>query len=291
MEKFFIKKDYADAKLILNQLSVKTNCFDAKGKVVPAKYLVCVDDDINSAYYAVDLYYQIFQAYKYYPMILCVGGKGALSKYTNVKGETEGKKLARTCETLGVLSSQVEILDNGTNTGLNCLDIYNELANKNAKVIMCLTKRLSLRFKQTFEFIDCQYPDKVSAKSLADVVASTFYYVPDESIEDMMQIYNCKGLCKGVMLLSEIASIYDRIVLYSGTIQKPVDFEISEEVELASLRLAKKYPLKINRFCFNGFWQFIWAYYSVLINKHKIKLAMGFIIADWKYNLRYKYSR
>ena len=43
MEKFFTKKDFADAETVLAQLSVKTNCFNKQGKVIPAEYLVCVD--------------------------------------------------------------------------------------------------------------------------------------------------------------------------------------------------------------------------------------------------------
>ncbi len=289
MEKFFCKQDFTDAEIVLAQLSVKTNCFDGKGKVVQAEYLVCIDDDITSAFYATDMYYQIYQTYGYYPIILCVGGVGPLSKYTNAKGESEGRKLARVCETLGALSSHVIVLDKGTNTGLNCLDIYSELFNKDKKAIMCVTKRLSLRLKQTFEYLDHQYPDKVSEVSLAKVVASTFYYVPDEKVEDMMQVYNCKGLCKGTMLFSEIASIYDRTYRYAGELQKPLNFDITKETAEAALRLAKKYPLKINMFCFSGIWQFIWVYCSILKNKNHIKLAMRLALKEWQNELRDKY--
>ena len=290
MEKFFTEKDFADAKIVLSQLSVKTNCFDKNGKVVNAEYLVCVDDDITSAFYASDIYYQIHQTYGYYPTVLCVGGVGLLSKYTNKKGESEGQKLARVCETLGVLSSHIKVLDKGTNTGLNCLDIYSEVANRGARIIMCLTKRLSLRVKQTFEYLDHQYPDKVSKVSLIKVVDSTFYYVPEENVEDMMQMYNCKGLCEGAMLLSEIASIYDRTYRYAGNLQKPLDFDITKETAQAALRLAKKYPLKINMFCFNGIWQFVWAYCSVLRNKKRIKQETGFVLRKWRLELKGKYG-
>ncbi len=287
MEKFFCEQDYADAKIILAQLSVRTNCFDARGKVTPAKYLACVDDDITSAFYAVDIYFQIYHAYGYYPTILCVGGVGPLSKYTNNPGESEGQKLARVCEALGVMSSQLMILDKGTNTGLNCLDIYNAVKNDNGwKVIMCLTKRLSLRLKQTFEFLDKQYPDKVDAKALANIVDSTFYYVPEESVDDMMQVYNCKGICKGVLLFSEVASIYDRISRYSGKLQKPLNFEVPSDVKVASKRLAKKYPLKINMYCFNGFWQFSWVYSYILRKKKYIQEETQKKITSWRFFLR-----
>ena len=288
MEKFFTKKDYADAETVLAQLSVKTNCFNGED-ILPAKLLVCIDDDITSAFYATDLYYRIYKTYGYYPAILCVGGVGPLSKYTNNKGESEGKKLARVCEQLGVLPAHLIVDDKGKNTGMNCLDIYNEAVNTRWKVIMCLTKRLSLRLKQTFEYLDHQYPDKVNAEALSKLVSSTFYYVPEESVEDMMQLYNCKGLCKGAMLLSEIASIYDRTSRYSGKLQKPLDFDITRETAGAALRLAKKYPLKINMFKFNGIWQFVWAYFSILKNKKRIRFATCIAVKNWRRELREKY--
>ena len=49
-------------------------------RVVNAEYLACVDDDITSAFYATEMYYQIHDTYGYYPTILCVGGVGPLSK-------------------------------------------------------------------------------------------------------------------------------------------------------------------------------------------------------------------
>ena len=289
MEKFFTKNDYADAEKILAQLSVKTNCFDVNGKIVSAKYVVCIDDDITSAFYAADLYHLIFQTYGFHPTVLCVGGVGPLSKYINPKGESEGKKLEKVCLLLGVFATHIVVLDNGTNTGLNCLDIYNEVAKDIGSVVVCLTQRLSLRFKQTFEFLDHQYSLVVNQRVFSEISASVFYYVPPESLDDMMQLYNCKGLCKGVLLLSEIASIYDRISRYSGKLQKPLNFDISLVVAGASKRLAKKYPLKINMFCFNGLWQFVWVFFALLRHKKHIRYEMRLTVKKWHRYLQEKY--
>ena len=133
------KSDFFDAMRILEVLRVPTNCLE-NGLVVEAKYLVCIDDDITSAFYAMDLYHQIHTLYEYYPTILCVGGKGMLSRHTNEKGVSEGKKLRRICLELGARNSDIKVLDKGTNTGLNCLDIYKYLANyPQGKVIFCVT--------------------------------------------------------------------------------------------------------------------------------------------------------
>ena len=280
-----MKNDYADAEMILNQLSLKTNCLGANGQVFPAKYLVCIGDDICSAAYAVDLYYQIFKIYGYYPIILCVGGTGALSKYSNAWGETEAIKLSRVCEELGVPEYNVRVLERGNNLGISCLEIYKWLSlysSAKDNTIVCLTKRLSLRFKQTFEFLEIQYPSMIDEEEFPRIVKSVSYYVPDESLENMMQMYNCKALCKGGILLSEIASIYDRIVRYSGKMQKPIDFDISDEVYEASLRLAKKYPLNIKILSFNGIFLFLRAYFSFQKNKTLIKQEQTKFIEIWK---------
>lgn len=272
MKKYFSKKDFIDMMLILSVLRVKTNCFDAEGKVIRARYLVCIDDDITSAFYAAYMYHLIYAVYGYYPFVLCVGGVGMLSKYTNEKGESEGLKLRRVCMELGVASKDITVLDKGTNTGLNCLDIYKHLAKNPGRTIFCVTTRLSLRLERTFEFLPQQYPNEVNSEMFKMVKnAGLYWYVPEETAKNMMQVYNCKGLAKGVMLLAEVASIYDRIVKYSGKLQAPLSFKVPDEVVQASLRLAKKYPLKINWLNFTGIWEYAYAYFSVLFYKPWIK--------------------
>lgn len=91
MRKYCTPQDFKDAELILKSLCVETNCF-ADGKIIRARYLVAIDDDPTSAFYAAYVYHLIYQAYAYHPFVLCVGGKGPLSKYTNEKGESEGDR-------------------------------------------------------------------------------------------------------------------------------------------------------------------------------------------------------
>lgn len=272
MKKFFCMRDYIDAALILSELKVKSDCFNHDGTVVRARYLVCIDDDITSAFYAMYLYYLIRKTYGYYPFVLCVGGKGPLSKYLDNKDVSEGMKLKEVCLKLGARKEDLTVLDKGTNTGLNCLDVYKHVAKSCGKVIFCVTTRLSLRLERTFEFLPRQYPDEVNQNQFdAMKVIGIHWYVPDEGLADMMRTYNCKGLAKGVMFLAEVASIYDRIVRYSGKFQAPLDFEVSETVVDASRRLAEKYPLKINFLNFTGLWQYVYALSVVLFYKPWIK--------------------
>lgn len=272
MKKYFTTKDFADMMLVLSVLRIESNCFNIEGEVIRARYLVCIDDDITSAFYAAYMYHLIYKVHGYHPFVLCVGGTGMLSKYTNKKGESEGMKLRRICMELGVAATDISVLDRGTNTGLNCLDIYKHLAKNPGRTIFCVTTRLSLRLERTFEFLPKQYPQEINSEMFKMIKnAGIFWYVPKESAKDMMQVYNCKGLAKGVMLLAEVASIYDRIVRYSGKLQAPLTFEVSKEVIAASQRLAKKYPLKINWLNFTGIWEYAYAYFSVLFYKPWIK--------------------
>lgn len=261
-----MKTSVQDVKLVLGCLKVKTNCFDENGKPFRAKYLVCIDDDITSAFHAMTLYFMIYQCHGYYPKVLCVGGVGPLSKYTNQNGMSEGMKLAYVCKRLGADESSVLVLDNGTNTGLNLKDIVLEVAKEPGMTFMCLTERLSLRLKQTLEYLPHQYPE-ISEQLMKQMFKNgVYYYVPEQRLAEQMNFFNCKGLANGVMYFSEIASIYDRIERYSGTLQAPLDFEVPQEVKDAAHRLAKAYRLKMPGWSLRKLMQFVKAYRAVKDN-------------------------
>ena len=275
MKKYFTKEDFIDMMLILSVLRVKSDCFDAEGRVKRARYVVCIDDDITSAFYAMYIYHLIYATYSYHPFILCVGGRGMLSKFTNEKGESEGMKLKRVSLELGADSTLITVLDNGTNTGLNCLDIYNHVAKNPGKIIFAVTMRLGKRLKLTWDFLPNQYKDKVNKNTFELIqINGVNFYSPDETAEDMMQVYNCKGLAKGVMLLAEVASVYNRCKFKENITQAELDIEVPDEVTKAYERLAVKYPLKINLKCFNSIWQYPYAFCCVMFYKPWVKSDM-----------------
>ena len=269
MGKYFSPQDFKDAELVLSRLSIQSNCYTPFKKIVRAKYLVAIDDDPTSAFYAADLYHQIYQTYGYFPYVLCVGGRGPLSKYTNEKNESEGGKLKRICCKLAVRCHDITVLNRGSNTGQNLFDIAQKVMENPGIVVMCLTQRLSLRIRQTWLYLDKQYEtldhDKFSSLEV-------YYYVPKQSMEDQLQVYNCKGLAKGLLYLSEIASIYNRIRRYSGSLQAPLDFAVTRQVVQASNRLEQKYPLKNGKIGFKYVWQFVYAW--ICIKNHKKIIAM-----------------
>lgn len=265
-----MKTSVQDVKLVLECLKVKTDCFNECGNPYAAKYLVCIDDDITSAFYAMDMYFMIYQCYGYYPKLLCVGGVGPLSKYTNENGVSEGMKQAYACRRLGAREESIVVLDNGTNTGLNLKDIVFEVAKEPGTVIMCLTERLSLRLKLTLEYLPHQYPE-ISEQLMEQMFEKgVYYYVPEQKLSEQMAVFNCKGLANGVMFFSEIASIYDRIERYSGKLQAPLDFEVPQEVVDAAHRLAKAYRLKMPGWNLRKLIQFVKAYRAVKGNAGRI---------------------
>ncbi len=271
MKKYFTKEDFIDMMLILSVLKVETTCFNADGSVKRLRYVFCVDDDITSAFYAMYIYYLVYTTYNYYPFLVCVGGRGMLSKFTNEKGESEGMKLKRVCLGLGAREEDITVLDSGTNTGKNCLEVYQFLAKKPGRSCFCLTTRLSKRWERTWVFLPKQYKEVDSYTFEMVNQAGIEYYVPSETADDMLQVYNGKGLASGVMLLGEVASIYNRCKFKENITQAPLEFEVPKDVVEAYNRLSRKYPLKIKIGCFNGLWQYAYAFCCVMFYRPWIK--------------------
>ena len=93
------KKDYQAAVLVHECLRARTDCFGNDGKIVKTAYIVCIDDDPDSAIHAVRLAKQHFAAHGFFPKMLCVGNKGLLSRWTHKT--TEGAHLKNVCVKTG----------------------------------------------------------------------------------------------------------------------------------------------------------------------------------------------
>lgn len=270
MRKYCSAADFSRAILIQHFFAVKTDCFEENGQVIPAKTLVLIDDDPIVAVYGTYLYFLVYQTYGFFPKIFCVGGKGPLSKYTNEKDESEGKKLARVCMGQGVRPVDIVILDKGTNSGLNLKDIVTKASENPERMIMCLTERLSSRIKLTMGVLEYQYPE-IADKIFKVRSAGVFYYVPEQNVEEQLQKFNGKGFAKGLMWLAEIASLYDRYLKYTKD-GKMLELEggVPAEVIDAHYELASKYPLKNGVPGFTFFWQFVYCWFEIMRNKKAI---------------------
>lgn len=229
-----MKKIYLDAaERIYNKYCIKSNHIGSDGKIRQVGYIVCVDDDVTSALWAVYLYYWIRAQYGYCPTILCVGGSGLLSKYTYNKSEAE--ILAYACMKLGVPEQNIRILPNGKNSGDNVMAVYNHLGPV-PEVVWAVTKRLSLRIERT------------QAKQAPDMKA--FYYVIEETFNEACKVSNGRALGKKLMMMQEIASIKYRCEQYAKegpeNFQAPVLFVATRRDNKDAALLEKYFRLKLS---------------------------------------------
>lgn len=258
------KKVFRYAELVHDNLCIPSNCFLSVGYLKSTDYIVCIDDDAKSALEACKLAYQHKKLYGYFPIMLCVGGKGLMSRWTHKT--TEGRHLANICLQLGIPKENIVVLDKGTNTGANIIEISNyiEKVNFGRVVIFACTKRLSLRLMLT---------QQKQAYNL-----EAYYFVVEGSMFDACRWYNGKRLGNCEMMFHELASILDRCEVYAGTFQDPIPFEVKPEVREAANYLAKRYRLKMPRNIFQTLLaipQFIKLYNAIQKYKDKMEMELG----------------
>ncbi|MBO6290549.1 MAG: hypothetical protein J6N45_09580 [Alphaproteobacteria bacterium] len=264
-------KPWQMAKIVLDFFKQETTCFDESGNLKQyPRYIVALDDDPISAVYAVKIALKARRQFKECkdPTILCCGGKGMLSKYMNVMPDgivlSEGEKLAYVVRNFAFYQNIV-ILDRGNNTGAVVKEIIDYLTSQhdeNAPIIFCPTQRMSKRLERTVAFSDQQF--------IGTLPLNASYYVHGEELEDILQIYNGKGLADGLPLLSEVAALYDRTCKYAGKFMAPLDKDVPPEVVAAGEYLVKHYPIRVSRLPITAPLQFIKMYWAVQTHKQNI---------------------
>jgi hypothetical protein len=276
----FRKKEWEKAQKVFDFYKQETTCFNKRGFLnVQPRYVVAIDDDMASAYYAVYIANMADKQFGIRPRILCVGGIGMLSKYLNRLDNgivlSEGQKLAMVVRRLGY--SNWSVLDSGNNTGANIKEIIDYLAFNyayDAPIIFCLTQRLSKRIERTIAYSTEQFSGTVALNA--------YYYVPDESLQDMCQFYNGKAIANGLPLLSEAAALYDRMNRYAGVYMSQMDKHISKDVISAGEELVRKYPVRVSRIPLSAPLQYCRMYFSLLKNRKAIDDDLQKKIAEWK---------
>ncbi len=265
-----MKKIYFEAATLLHEtLRKKTNCFLPNGKIVKATRLVAIDDDATSAFIAAKCFYIIRKEYGYHPNILCVGGKGLMSKHTH--NQSEAELLADVLRRLGIPKECIIILGEGKNSGQNVLAVK-AVTKPEDITIWCCTQRLSLRLERT------------QAQQAPEV--KSYYCVPEQTLEDVMCYYNGKGICDGQMLLHELASILNRCEAYAGTFQKPLEFPISDEIRKAAELLEQNFRLKLPYKNLKSYLQLVQLLVAVYCNKNKMRENLKEAIAQTANSLK-----
>ena len=250
-------RDYIElcAMIIHDTLRIKSNCYK-KGKLLKCEYIVCIGDDATSAIYAARIAKEHQDLYGSMPLVLCVGGKGLMSRWTHKT--SEGKHLADVCKRLGIPDENLAVLDHGTNTGANVLEVAEYISRRNMgiSVIFVATKRLSLRLSLT---VSKQAP-----------ILTAYYYVIEEELGEACKWYNGKRLGNNQMMYHELASILDRCEEYAGAFQDPIPFTVPWKTHLAAYILSQKYRLKLPHKNLRSAWQFIYLWFEILRHRKKM---------------------
>ncbi|MBQ7632776.1 MAG: hypothetical protein IJS88_01515 [Alphaproteobacteria bacterium] len=281
MEINFRTQEWKDAKVIFDFFRKETNCFDSNGRLcVQPKYVVAIDNDPVSAYYAAVIMKQAKSQFGVYPQLLCVGGNGMLSKYLNRYADgiilSNGMKLRMVALHFG--NFPVCVLDRGNTTEVNIKEIIDFLVvynNYDAPLIFCVTQRLSKRLERIVAYSTRRFP---STHPL-----NAYYYVPGEDIRDVCRLYNGMALAGGLPLLSEAAALYDRVGTsrYVNHYTAEYDGTIPKYVMQAGMRLMEKYPLKVSQNIITAPWQYACIYLSLLKNRKAIAEDLDDKIIEW----------
>lgn len=272
------------AKILIDFFKQDTTCLDADNKlIVDPKYVVALGDDVISVYYALRIVLKARRQFHSFPHILCCGGTGMFSQYLSIGPEdrqSDGEKLHYVARCISLdLSQDISILDKGSNLSATLREIADFLelrGDVGAPIIFCPTQRMSKRLERTVVFSNRHLPE---AKQLND-----YYYVPGETLEQVLQLYNGKGLANGLPLLSELASLYDRIGTdkYVRKYVEPLDKTIPSEVKCAGLYLMLKYPIRVSHMPLSAPMQFSRIVLSLLLNHKEIEEDLNTKISGWR---------
>lgn len=262
----------------------ETDCLDEKGNLlIQPKYVVAIDDDMVSAYHAAIIMRKAVQQFGQRPTLLCCGREGLLTKYLNsIPGSvsmTDGERLKNVCTKLLGPLTDVVVLDKGENTGETLKSIIDYLNGDLSPIVFCPTARRSMRLERAVEFSLCQYPGTYPLNA--------YWFVPDETLEDCLQLYNGRGCANGLPLLSEAASLFNRIGTDKYTNLYVAEYEgnIPKYIKISGFNLASDYPLRIFRRPSVNLRQFLKIYFSILWNRKAIADDLNEKIELWKASL------
>ena len=209
----------------------KENAVTLGKKLINADYLIVYDDDMVSAAKASLLWYKMMELFgEYGPggkrrKIICLGGKGPMSKY--LYKESEGVMQKNTLVKLFIREEDIVVLDAGNNTGKN-LEVLNKQLD-GQKGIIVITQRLSVIFKYSQML---QYP-------AMDLLYFTIY----QSLEDSCHLYNGMALNYTTPILHFWAHVIRRFRKYQGIFMAEVP-GIDKTYSDKAARLQRSYVIK-----------------------------------------------
>lgn len=272
--------DWESAKKVFDFYSVESNCFAAWGKLkICPHYVVAMGSDMISAYYAAYIAELARKQCHIMPRILCVGGLGKLSKYTNRLDDgtvlSDGHMLWWVIRQLG--NYPITILDRANSTSENLKEIADYLAYKNeqnAELIICLPKRISKRVELANASLPIQF---IGTRKL-----NAYYYVPGETMEEMCCLYNGKAVAGGLPLLTEAADLFNRMSVYDGMHFNMHGKSANKDLLIAGETLMHRYPLNISHCLLSAPLQFCKIRFGLMWHQKEIAADLRKKILEWQ---------
>ncbi len=240
-------KKFIQAAEIINQAYDVASTYDATKKY---DFMVVYDDDITAVLKSIHVYKQVKRVNPN-AFLAVVGGEGLLAtafavmrfslkvrgkKSEDLRKESEAARLRRVAIELGVLDSDIIVLDKGRNTTENLQAISGLCDNKKALVVS--TQRLAMVFKQSADFQCNEQPAKHGCVKL-----DYDLFVIKQSVEETLHWYNFQIAGQGRVALHLFASLVRRFDVYDGRfLRKP--FEADEKTKEADAILRNRFLIK-----------------------------------------------
>lgn len=228
---FLIRKQFTDNADTFCIYRKKENADTLGKRLVNVDYVIVYDDDMISAAKAAMVWYRLMELFGEQGPggkrreIICLGGKGPMSKY--LYRETEGLMQKNTLIKLFIKEEDIVVLDAGNNTGKNLEVLNGRLGGLKGMII--ITQRLSVIFKYSQML---QYPEM-------DLVYYTIY----QTVDDSCHLYNGMSLYHTTPILHFWAHVVKRIKSYEGKFMAKVP-GIDKMYEEISADLQKRYVIK-----------------------------------------------
>ena len=258
MKKIIKSKEMDAAARLCNYHCANSN-FRSHGQIVRANYLLVLEDDPDSVFMAVRLYFQIRAAYLYCPQIICVDVKTNISEFWC---DSVGRRNTQLCHSLGVDYENIITTCQSKNLQESLEAVENIV--KTDKVIACLSQRFSGLFAVAQEKfapnLNCYYAVKQS------------FYISEEC-----HWYNIRVIGRCALMLQEVSALSHNIRQIVGRSYAEWKRQTPQRVLDAEAFLRKRYHLFLPKNYWQrltDFFRRLYYYNEVMRNREKISESL-----------------
>lgn len=236
-------RDLENAQTVFDFFRKETDCFLKHEQwIVCPHFVVALGDDALSVFNAVYIMESAYLQFHKMPKLLCLGGIGKNAKYLHrYKGETLSAATSLWMISKKAGSYPYAILDKGNDLLSGLKELVEYLKNHkltDAVLIFCPTQRMSKVLERMVAHVPSLFENAPNLKA--------YYYVENETVQEMRSYYNGMAVAKGLPLLREAARLYDFMMRQSGVTIASLDYRIEKSVVDAGEELLQRYPAKFS---------------------------------------------